>query len=120
MAHSTPDHALAGTVRGLREDRAVTREALAFEAGITTGALARIESGHTSPRWATLRAIARALELRTDQLVDQVEATRAVEESAELIADGRVWDEVASRQPLHGRRQAGASEARLPAPLFVA
>lgn len=87
MPRTEPDHALGGTVRGLREAGALTREALAFEAGITTGALARIESGHVSPRWATLRAIARALGLRTDQLVDQVEATRAVEESAELIGE---------------------------------
>ncbi len=87
MPSTTPDHALAGTVRGLREDRGISREAVALEAGITTGALARIELGHGSPRWATLRAIARVLGLRTDQLVDQVEAARAVEESAELIAD---------------------------------
>lgn len=86
MSRAELDHALGGTVRGLREDRAVTREVLAFEAGITTGALARIESGH-STRWATIRAIARALGLRTDQLVDQVEAARAVEESAELIGE---------------------------------
>jgi transcriptional regulator with XRE-family HTH domain len=89
MMHAEPDHALGGTVRGLREDRDLTREALAFEAGITTATLARIESGHASPQWATLRAIARTLELRTDQLVDQVEAARAAEESAEPITE--VW-----------------------------
>ncbi len=87
MRYPKPDPVLAATVRGLREDRGITREALACEAGITTGALARIESGHVSPRWTTLRAVARALYLRADQLVDQVEAARAEEESAGLIGD---------------------------------
>ncbi|HTZ87121.1 MAG TPA: helix-turn-helix transcriptional regulator [Solirubrobacteraceae bacterium] len=90
MSRTKPDHVLARTVRGLREDRGTTREALAFESDITTGALARIELGYSSPRWPTLRAIARGLGLRIDQLVDVVEATRAVEESTELIGEASV------------------------------
>lgn len=90
MSRTTPDHVLARTVRGLREDRGATREDLAFESDITTGALARIELGYSSPLWTTLRAIARGLGLRADQLVDQIEATRAVEELAEKLGDASV------------------------------
>ncbi len=90
MLYPKPDPVLATTVRWLREQRGVTREALAARAGITTGALARIELERASPRWTTLRIVARALDLRTDQLVDQVEAARAEEESAGLISDAGV------------------------------
>jgi transcriptional regulator with XRE-family HTH domain len=56
-----PDQALAAALRKLREDRGLTREAVAFKAGLTTGSLARIELGQADPRWTTVRDIAKAL-----------------------------------------------------------
>jgi transcriptional regulator with XRE-family HTH domain len=71
-----PDPALASALRRLREDRGLTREALAFHAGLTTGSLPRIELGQSSPGWDTIRKVAKALEI---SLVDLAKAVEAVE-----------------------------------------
>jgi transcriptional regulator with XRE-family HTH domain len=71
---STPDPALAATLRRLREDRGITREALAFRTGITTGSLARIELGQSVPGWDTVRQLANALEITLADLGAAVEA----------------------------------------------
>jgi transcriptional regulator with XRE-family HTH domain len=73
MPQAKPDPALAATIRRLREDRGVTREALAFEAGITNGSLTRIELAHSSPSWDTFKRIACALDLTTGRLADAIE-----------------------------------------------
>ncbi|MBA3807128.1 MAG: helix-turn-helix transcriptional regulator [Solirubrobacterales bacterium] len=76
MARSPkPDPQLAAAVRRLREDRGVTREALAFHAGITTGSLARIELVQSTPGWDTVRSIAKALDISLADLVEAIEAT---------------------------------------------
>ncbi len=69
-----PDPALASALRRLREDRGQTREALAFHAGVTTGSLARIELGQSSPSWDTVRKVAKALEISLVELAQAVEA----------------------------------------------
>jgi transcriptional regulator with XRE-family HTH domain len=71
-----PDQALATALRRLRTDRGETQEALAYKAGITTGALARIELGQSNPAWATVRQIAQALDIRLVELAAAVEAVR--------------------------------------------
>jgi transcriptional regulator with XRE-family HTH domain len=70
---STPDRALAATLRRMREQRGITREALAFRSGITTGALARIELAQAAPGWDTVRLLAEGLD------VGMVELSAAVE-----------------------------------------
>ena len=60
-------------MKRLREEREITQEQLAFEAGITVSALSRIERGLNNPRWTTVRRIARALN------VCLVELARAIE-----------------------------------------
>jgi transcriptional regulator with XRE-family HTH domain len=69
-----PDPALASALRRLREDRALTREALAFHAGLTTGSLARIELAQSSPGWDTIRRVAKALGVSLAELAAAVEA----------------------------------------------
>jgi transcriptional regulator with XRE-family HTH domain len=69
-----PDPALASALRRLREDRNLTREALAFHAGLTTGSLARIELGQSSPGWDTVRKVAKALGITLVELATAVEA----------------------------------------------
>jgi transcriptional regulator with XRE-family HTH domain len=64
----------------MREERGITREVLAFRAGLTAGALAHIELAQSVPRWNTVRRIAKALG------VDMVELSAAVE----LMAAGSV------------------------------
>jgi transcriptional regulator with XRE-family HTH domain len=69
-----PDPALATAVRGLREASGITREALAFRAGITTASLARVELAQASPGWDTIRRIAGALDMPLSRLAAAIEA----------------------------------------------
>jgi transcriptional regulator with XRE-family HTH domain len=71
---AAPDPALAAVLRRLREDRAITQEALAFHAGVTTGSISRIELAQAAPAWATVRSIARALDVGMGELGSAVEA----------------------------------------------
>ncbi len=75
MPHASPDPALSLTVRGLREARGLTREAMAMRVGVTLGTLARIELAQAAPSWDTFRRIACALELSISELSLAIEAT---------------------------------------------
>ena len=68
-----PDAALAELLKRLREERSITQEELAFDAGITVSALSRIERGLNSPGWTTVRRLATALELSLSELVAALE-----------------------------------------------
>jgi transcriptional regulator with XRE-family HTH domain len=72
-----PDEALAATLRKMREERDESRETLAYRCGISAGSLARIELGQASPAWATVRQIARALNVSMRELGAAVERTGA-------------------------------------------
>jgi transcriptional regulator with XRE-family HTH domain len=65
--------ALADVIRRLREDRGITQEDLAHEAGVTTGTLSRIERGLANPAWTTVARIARALGVSLEELGAAVE-----------------------------------------------
>jgi transcriptional regulator with XRE-family HTH domain len=73
MARST-SLAVGATVRELREQRGLSREVLAVNAGLSLGTLARLELGKSDPPWSTLRAVAAALEVTMRDLVSAVEA----------------------------------------------
>ncbi len=74
MTRSTsPDPALAATLRRLRAERGITRETLAFRSGITTGSLARIELAQASPGWDTVRRLAQGLDISMAELGAAVE-----------------------------------------------
>jgi transcriptional regulator with XRE-family HTH domain len=68
-----PDPILAALLRRLREERGLSQEALAYKAGITAGSLGRIELAQSSPAWATVRQIARALDVTMAELSASVE-----------------------------------------------
>jgi transcriptional regulator with XRE-family HTH domain len=68
-----PDQALAALLKQLREERDVTQEQLAFDAGITASALSRIERGLNSPGWMTLKRIVEALDVSLIELVSALE-----------------------------------------------
>ncbi|HXD54706.1 MAG TPA: helix-turn-helix transcriptional regulator [Solirubrobacteraceae bacterium] len=72
-ASQPPDPALASVLRDLRERRGESQEALAYRAGMSGGTLARIELGQASPSWATVRDIAKALEVSLVDLAARVE-----------------------------------------------
>ena len=58
-----PQPALGKAIRQLREERGMTQESLAQEAGVTVGHMSMIERGHSNPTWATVKAIAGALDV---------------------------------------------------------
>ncbi|HLM85920.1 MAG TPA: helix-turn-helix transcriptional regulator [Solirubrobacteraceae bacterium] len=68
-----PDLALAALLKRLREERAITQEHLAFEAGITVSALSRIERGLNSPGWTTVTRIINALGVSLVELATDLE-----------------------------------------------
>lgn len=70
----SPSRALATVIRQLREDRGVTQEDLAHEAGITTGTLSKIERGLANPSWTTVERIARALGTSVARLAASAES----------------------------------------------
>lgn len=68
-----PQPALGKAIRQLREERGMTQESLAQEAGITVGHMSMIERGHSNPTWATVRSIAHSLDLAMAELVARAE-----------------------------------------------
>lgn len=68
-----PDPALGAALRRLRERDGRTVEALAHDAGITTGSLTRIELSQADPRWTTVRDIVRALGVSLADVARSVE-----------------------------------------------
>jgi len=68
-----PDPALGRAIRRLREDRGLTQEELASRAGTTFGTVSRLESAKSAPAWATVRALAGALEVDLHGLADAID-----------------------------------------------
>jgi transcriptional regulator with XRE-family HTH domain len=73
VPRSVPDPALATVLRRLRKEHGESLESLAHRAGITASSLHRIELGQASPAWATVRALARALDTTMVELSAAVE-----------------------------------------------
>lgn len=71
-----PDPALARAVRQLREAQSLTQEELASRAGTTLGTVSRLESAKSAPAWATVCAIAAALDVSLAQFGEAVERAR--------------------------------------------
>ncbi|HWJ50940.1 MAG TPA: helix-turn-helix transcriptional regulator [Solirubrobacteraceae bacterium] len=73
--HEQPDPVLAAVVKQLREERDITQEELAYQAGITVSSLSRIERGLNSPGWTTVGKIVKALGVSLAELVEDLERT---------------------------------------------
>jgi transcriptional regulator with XRE-family HTH domain len=73
LPRSQPDRQLAAALRRLRDERGIPREALAHSAGITLGALIRIEGAKSSPGWGTVRRLVEAMGASLKQLAEAVE-----------------------------------------------
>jgi transcriptional regulator with XRE-family HTH domain len=58
-----PQPALGKAIRQLREERGISQEALAYEAGVTSGTLSLIERGRSNPTWGTVKGVAAALDV---------------------------------------------------------
>lgn len=68
-----PDFVLAEILKQLREEREITQEQLAFDAGMTASALSRIERGINSPGWMTVKRLAEALDVSLAEIAADVE-----------------------------------------------
>jgi len=60
---------LGARLRALRSERGESQHALAQRAGVNRVSIARIEAGHQLPRYRTLVALAKALDLPLDRLL---------------------------------------------------
>jgi transcriptional regulator with XRE-family HTH domain len=60
----------------MREERGITREALASRSGVTVSALERIEQAKVTPGWGTVRLLAGGLGVSMVELSAAVEGTR--------------------------------------------
>jgi transcriptional regulator with XRE-family HTH domain len=72
-----PQPALGKAIRQLREKRGDTQEALAPQAGVTTGTLGMIERGQANPTWDTIKGIAAALDVTIAELAKLAEKFEA-------------------------------------------
>ena len=63
-----PQPALGKAIRQLRDQRGVSQEALAYEAGVTSGTLSLIERGLSNPTWGTVKGISSALNVSIAEL----------------------------------------------------
>jgi len=63
-----PQPALGKAIRQLRRERGISQEALAYEAGVTSGTLSLIERGRSNPTWGTVKGIAAALDVDIAEL----------------------------------------------------
>ena len=68
-----PQPALGKAIRQLRDQRGVSQEALAYEAGVTSGTLSLIERGLSNPTWGTVKGIAAALSVSAADLAKLAE-----------------------------------------------
>ena len=76
--HAHPDPALAAALRHIREERGITREALASRSDMTVNGLARIEHGAVAPGWGTVRSLAAGLGVSLVELGAAVEGAPRV------------------------------------------
>jgi transcriptional regulator with XRE-family HTH domain len=65
--------ALGKGIRELREKKGLTQEAVAHDAGITTATLGVIERGLSNPTWATLKAVAEAVDVSMVEIARRTE-----------------------------------------------
>ena len=73
-----PQPALGKAIRQLRRERGVSQEALAYEAGVTSGTLSLIERGLSNPTWGTVKGIAKALGVSMGDLARQADELESV------------------------------------------
>jgi transcriptional regulator with XRE-family HTH domain len=69
----TPQIPLGEAVRMMREEKRLTKTAVASRAGISTRWLDDVEAGKSNPTWSNLRRLAHGLRVELTELVAKVE-----------------------------------------------
>jgi transcriptional regulator with XRE-family HTH domain len=68
--------AFGETLKRLRTARGFTQTSLAQAAKISRGSVAKLEAGTYSPSWETVVSLAKALEVSTEEFLDEPPASR--------------------------------------------
>ena len=77
------DPTVAIVLRRFRVQRGISQESLAFRSGVRIASLSRMERGVTSPSWANVQAVARAMDLTLSEFAVAVETEqRAAQEAS--------------------------------------
>jgi transcriptional regulator with XRE-family HTH domain len=69
-----PQVALGAAVRQRRNELDLTQEALSLRSGIHQRWISNVETGKRNPSYTSLRRLAKALELKTSELIALAEA----------------------------------------------
>jgi transcriptional regulator with XRE-family HTH domain len=72
-APDKPQRGLGAAVRQLREEAALSQQALAERAGRSASWISQIESGDCDPRWGDMRRVAAALGVSVEVLAELAE-----------------------------------------------
>ena len=70
----TPDLAFGRALRAVRDERGVSQEQLAFDAGYDRSYISLLENGHYSPSLIAVFRLAQALDIRPSALLARTEA----------------------------------------------
>jgi transcriptional regulator with XRE-family HTH domain len=73
--NAKPDPKLSAILKGLREDRGLTQEHVAWHADVSVSTLAKIENARTAPHWDSVMRILGALKVSLAELAKLLEAT---------------------------------------------
>jgi len=72
-----PQTALGAAVHELREERSLSKNAVAEKSELSSDYYSAIEDGQTNPSWGTMRRVAKALDLDVTELAKREEAQPA-------------------------------------------
>jgi transcriptional regulator with XRE-family HTH domain len=87
MQKSTPSEVFPERLRGARELRELTQEALAGRSGLQPSAISHFESGTRKPSFDNLRRLADALRVSTDYLLGRTKEISGAATSDQMHRD---------------------------------
>lgn len=72
-----PQTALGAAVHELREERGLSKSAVAEKSELSFDDYSAIEGGHTNPSWGTMRRVAKTFDVDVTELAKREEAQHA-------------------------------------------
>lgn len=81
-----PQIALGEAVRSMREEKNLTKAAVASRAGVSARWLGDVEAGKSNPTWANLRRIATGLKVELPELMKKVELAERRQQESRAVA----------------------------------
>jgi transcriptional regulator with XRE-family HTH domain len=68
-----PQMALGAAAHELREERGLSKSAVAAKSGLSLDVYSAFEAGHANPLWGTVRRVAKALDVAVAELAEREE-----------------------------------------------